>query len=60
MVKSKTCDLDPKDQEPDAFCRYLCPSSSDEEDCEKKPVDSVPVDGKLEAIGWLSTNKIVR
>ena len=43
MVKSKTCDLDPKGQEPDAFMH--------EEDCEKKPVDSVPVDGKLEAIG---------
>ncbi|XP_022798133.1 uncharacterized protein LOC111336320 isoform X2 [Stylophora pistillata] len=28
-------------QEPDAFCRYLCPSSSDEEDIGKKPVDSV-------------------
>lgn len=54
---TKTDNFDQQGLEQDAFSKYLCPSSSDEEDCEKQPVDSDhEATGKM---GRLTAERIV-
>ena len=54
-IVTKTCNFDPQGLEQDVFSKYLCSSSSDEEDCVKEPVVSVHVAGKIQE--WCQLNR---